>query len=203
MGEDIIDTGSASETTGGQASEAGEIPAWATALTAKVDGRLGEFGRDIARLRDKIKKPKDPDNGSATQPAETAKGGSITREELAAATRLGEIKASVSEDARAEIDTMLEGGASYAEVCRAADLLVRFGAAAMKASAESGANPQTIHGSARTAARKTAPEYPRSQHEWIEIKRKAATGDVAAKGLWDRLMEDPAFDPSELPARQR
>ena len=189
-------TGSDTTETTGSGDAGASPPDWFRAyadgqrkLLEALDGRLGLVGKDLGRIREKLKVPSG-ENGGAMPPAMAATppvagpGGvaAATPEELRAAHRGGQLSAALPEGARGKISELLEEGRSFVEVER----LVQF-ASAMSASAKSTQQqgegeprPPAPLGSAASAASRSPPQWPQ---DLAELRKLAESNPKAYQEL--------------------
>jgi len=150
-------------------------PEWVSQLMERLEaleGRQSQLGKDLGRVRSKFKvqaaPAQEPATGDAQQPT-------VTRDELMAAQRLGQLRAGLGEEAGQHLDARLQDGATFSDVVREAELLAKFAPAPKPAAPKAhGATPaqQSNGGSSFTMA------------ELMEISQK----DPAR---FDRIMNDP------------
>lgn len=161
-------------------------PAWFKAYADKVDGKFTQVGKDLGRLRGKVKSE---DQQPEQQPA-------MTRDELLAAQELGRVQAGLTDEANAMIADMLDDGASFRDALRMAKMAKAM-APANGAQNKSPAEPR------RQAPSPKAPKHPKSVDEYMALQRKANGGDQSAKDRIEALSQDSTFDLNTLPQYAR
>lgn len=158
----------------------------------KLEGRISELGRDLGKVRGKVKQ---------AQPADSGQGdpGSAPVDDVHAlvksAVTYGAIKTKLPEAAAKILDAHESEGASYTELLRAAELAhTMFSAVNAGKSSAAGDPPAVPTGAAATSAPRTSPAHPRTLAEYAAL----AKSDPARKAALDA---DPTFHPDELPRR--
>ena len=156
-------------------------PEWVSQLMERLEaleGRQSQLGKDLGRVRSKFKvqaaPAQEPATGDAQQPA------TVTRDELMAAQRLGQLRAGLGEEAGQHLDARLQDGATFSDVVREAELLAKF-APAPKPAAPTTKAPKA-HGA--TPAQQSNGGSSFTMAELMEISQK----DPAR---FDRIMNDP------------
>ena len=186
----MTDSGSENGTTAPTSAEAGdsanEPPAWFRAYVEMADKRFEGLS---ARLpKPTPSKRTEPANGSATVEASTKPTG-VTQSELDASMRLGELRQSLPEDVRGDLDELRGEGLTLDQLLKVGERMARRAANASSDSEPANGSPR---GLAANAAPSTAPHYPTSIPELMQVK----SSNPEAYRL---LMRDPAFDPTLLP----
>lgn len=166
-----------------------EAPEWFKAFESKQNAKNADIFKNLGQLKEHIL-PK-----AKEEPKAPAKVDGLTRDDVTAAMRLGEVKGKLPETARAKLDAMLERGAGFAQALEVAEMLAEVsGAGAIPAS--SGAKPPIGH--AATAAHSPASlGFPATKREYRELVAKRES-DPAAKKRLDALRDDPNFDLANL-----
>jgi len=139
-----------------------------------LEGRQSQLGKDLGRVRSKVKAP----DQAAAEPATGDAQPTVTRDELMAAQRLGQLRAGLGEEAGQHIDSRLQDGATFTDVVREAELLAKF---APKPAAPAPKAPKA-HGG--TPAQPSSGGSSFTMSELMEISLK----DPAR---FDRIMNDP------------
>jgi len=140
-----------------------------------LEGRQSQLGKDLGRVRSKVKAPEP----AAAEPATGDAQPTVTRDELMAAQRLGQLRAGLGEEAGQHIDSRLQDGATFSDVVREAELLAKF--ATPKAPKAHGATPKA-HGG--TPAQQSSGGSSFSMAELLEISQKDPE-------RFERIMSDP------------
>ncbi len=159
------------------------------AFEEKVEGKFAQVGKDLGRVRGKIKQtePEQPK-------AEPAAPQGLTHEDLMAAVKLEQMKARLPEKASAALAERVANGASFQEVAGVAELMLDMlpekGASVNQATAPK-------QGSAATAAPREPGRYPESMAQYLELVARAKTDKQAAKRVGE-LNNDPLFLPQNL-----
>lgn len=167
---------------------AAQAPEWFRTFAEKVEGRIGDLGRDLGKLRQRVKRDpettEDPAKPKNTPAAATA-------DDLDAAMRLGELRAQLPEEARSYLDERRSNGASYAEIADLAETIIKFGAPANGAQSAGAMPAPRGHGASPA---ESTPVLPTSQAEFVELQK---TDPAKAKVV----AEHPDFDFWRLPLK--
>jgi hypothetical protein len=154
------------------------------------------LGKDLGRLRGKVrgaKRASEPDAGDDGEQdgAEPASAPALTRADLIAAQRLGQVMAELPDSTRARLGEMVEAGRSFVDVLAMAELAR---SATQKPPAAGGEHqPPPPPGTAASAAsRRTRP--------WPQDMRELAALEKSDPKFFNELMDpNHEFDPSLLP----
>lgn len=152
------------------------------AFIEKVDARLGDMGRQLAKLRAKPDSPKPDDEAPATAPPP-----GLSEQDLAAAMGYGRLHTSLPENAQKMLDDMQAEGASFRDLERYAKL-----AASVMSTQDDTAPPKKRPAGHAGTPGSSNPSRPTTL---TELQNLYATDEKA----YSKLMADPSFDPSELP----
>lgn len=175
-------------------------------VLGRVDGFKGFVNDELKRLRRSGKAASESGEGEASSgqggaPAGGEGSAASSRADALAMRKLGRLEAQLPQALQERVDKMLESGASLAEIASFAEALhLGYAANARPDGAPAGgANPQqTPVGAAGSAAPKTSKAYPQTLAEYLQIARKANSGDKDAKARKAELDRDPAFAADEL-----
>ena len=186
----VTDTGSENGTATPSSVETGnsanETPAWFRAYVEMADKRFEGLS---ARLpKPDPSKRTEPANGAATAETSTKPSG-VTQSELDASMRLGELRQSLPEEVRGDLDELRGEGLTLDQLLKVGERMARRAANALSDSEPANGSPR---GLAANAAQSTAPHYPTSIPELMQVKESNPEA-------FRLLMRDPAFDPSLLP----
>ncbi len=174
------------------------------AFQTKVDGKLGQVGQDLGRIRSRIKDPVSGSDGQQGNGQDKEKQtGTMDRSEGIAMMNLGRLQASLPQDAQKEIDQMLTDGASWVETSKYARAIKRGMELAATAGNDGGTkNPPAPPGKAASAPGATPPaEHPKTERDYLRLVKRANGGDAQAKKRKDALHNDPNFHPEDLPKK--
>ncbi len=185
VAENGSENGTAAPSSTETGNSANEQPAWFRAYVAATDKRFEGLS---ARLpKPTPSKRTEPANDSATAETSTKPTG-VTQSELDASMRLGELRQSLPEDVRGDLDELRGEGLTLDQLLKVGERMARRAANAQPDSEAANASPR---GLAANAAQSTAPHYPTNMSELMQVK----SSNPEAYKL---LMRDPAFDPSLL-----
>lgn len=145
-------------------------------LETKIEDRLGQVGRDLGKLRERLK------TGAPSQPAEGPKA--LTHEDLAAAMEAGRLSASLPEAARARVDALVADG-RYAEARGMAEFARELGVK------PEGQAPKPPRAGGVSGAPSGPGAFPTSMKELVALQKS----DPEA---FRRIMVDPNFDHGAL-----
>jgi hypothetical protein len=161
------------------------------AAIGSLNGRISKMGQDLGAVRARVKGGDD----AKSEPKEPPPP-SITPDDLDAAIRFGELRAQLPAKVRTRLEEMRAAGAaysamlSYAEV--AIDAIAEYQPAVQpSAGRDAAAGPR---GYGATPPRNAGPSLPKTQAEYIEL-RKTDPKRAAA------ISEQPDFDFRRLPQR--
>jgi hypothetical protein len=144
-------------------------------LEQKTDGKFRDFGKDLGRLRERIKTPDAND-----APAQNAPDMGQLRDMV----RFEAVSTSLPEGVRTKLTQAVEGGMPYAA---ALDL-----AAALKPAPSSAKDDLPVPpGDGARPANSPSGMHPVKMSELIALRRDD-------KQRYDKLMADDTFDPSKL-----
>ena len=185
VAENGSENGTAAPSSTETGNSANETPAWFRAYVAATDKRFEGLS---ARLpKPASSKLTEPANGSATAETSTKPSG-VTQSELDASMRLGELRQSLPEDVRGDLDELRGEGLTLDQLLKVGERMARRAANASSDSEAANASPR---GLAANAAQSTAPHYPTSIPELMQVKESNPEA-------YKLLMRDPAFDPTLL-----
>lgn len=171
----------------------------------RAEGRISEFGRDLGKVRGKLKTGAsgEPAGAPAAQgqgaPGARAPGAAQTPQatgpapdDVGAMLQLVRLASDLGPAAERHLEKERQAGATVPELLRLAEAMkVTRGAAVAQPSA-----PIAVPaGTAATSAARSSPSHPRTLNEYAELARK----DPELKRALDA---DPTFDPSTLPRRR-
>lgn len=169
---------------GGASAANAEPPAYLKTFMEQMDKRLEGLA---TKLRETA--PAKPPAAPQPAPANGAGAGAPAssgdpREELLAAIRFGEVKATLTDGAKAKLDEFAAKGWSFGQLADLAEALK-----SQRAPANGGPNPPP--GIAANAAPSTAPRFPTS---WAELQALKTSNPAEFQKVWDH----PTFDPQTL-----
>ena len=154
--------------------------------------KLRRSGRATAGTAEEASKDNKGTTGGASSPA------ALTRDDLAAARRIGQLMTGLPADVAAEIEQLEADGASYGEIERTLKLLHKGLAGATSATSKTDATSVVPPGKAATAANQTSPTHPKSMKEYLALQKRANAGDKVAKQRIEQLVADDTFALDEL-----
>jgi hypothetical protein len=149
---------------------------------SKIDAKMGDMGRQLARLGAKSPDPK-AKPAPETKPAAEGSPPGLTQDDIAAAMRFAEIKGRLPEQARARLDGMLSNGVSYSEAATVAEMLAEtLKEAGGGGNADTKPSQPTIQGKSGTPA----PTYPGPTiQRWGEYLKLRKADPKKAAAWWD------------------
>lgn len=141
---------------------------------AKLEGKHTELGRDVGKIRDRLRGDDPPASGQSSSPAQPS---------IDTVLRFAELRASLPEPARKILDARRADGASFDALVSFAELAASMAALAPSTAPGStpgqtapaaGSMPPVVAppGVASTAAPRTSQSYPRTMAEYVEIARR-------------------------------
>lgn len=175
-------------TPGGEGAPA-EPPAWFREYAEKQDKRLGDFGRQIAKIKGvepKLEaKPAEAPQGEKPQGIQHADVDALVH----AAMRFSELRATLPEAARAKLDEAREAGRSYEDLVAMAEFASAL-APQSPPDPSNGARPRG-YGATPPPSPQTAPR--------VTTKGELAALYHSDRKAWERWYNDPNNDPRALP----
>lgn len=110
-----------------QTNAADDLPTWARELITRTDaavgslnGRVSRMGQDLGAVRSKVKA--DAPAGAAEAPKEPP----LTRDEVVAARRMGQLLSKLPDEAQKHFEEQEAAGVPYSAMLQQAELLARF-----------------------------------------------------------------------------
>lgn len=163
-------------------AKADDIPAWAKALQESVT-KLSvttdkRFEGVSERMRGKLPE-------TTTAPA--ANAAAVTQSDLDASIRYGELRGSLPEPQRAQLESLRQDGLGFAQLAKIAEGFK----AALPANGGGTAERSAPPGTAANAAPSTALRFPESQSELLALK-------IKDRKAYDAVWAHPDFDPKLL-----
>ena len=174
---------------GGTPAAGDAAPAWFQSFLKddqdykqKVDGRIADMGRQVAKYNDRSKPaPSTPPTGDGATPPQGP-----NRDDLGAVYEIAQTAASLSEEARAEIDALVQDG-NYTEAARTARLLAKYAGQTGKSE-----TPPPPPGNGATPAPSSPGKLPVNMMELMKLKAEEP------KRYAEIMSPHHEFDPSRL-----
>ncbi|MEM1024754.1 MAG: hypothetical protein AAGJ19_13810 [Myxococcota bacterium] len=196
----MSEDGGSNQEPGGQegatpsAGAGSEKPSWFKEHESKVEAKLSDFGRQFAKVYEKIgsgdgAKPK-PDDDRGKGQAGTPDVGAI----VSSAMKYSVAKAQLPEAAQKQLDKLEAEGKSFEDLAVMAEAI----AAAIPSKGDGQSAPKPPPGKPGTGAN-NGTSHPRTWAEFQALSVKAQEGDAKAQRQISDLMQDDEFDPQALP----
>lgn len=174
--------------TDASASTGGDVPAWAKALQESLSKLAVQTDKRFEGIAERIRSGgKDPKQAEA-QAANAA--APVSQADLDASIRFGELRGSLPEAQRAQLEALRQDGLGFAQLVRVAEGFK----AALPANGSQTAGQTAPPGVAANAAPSTAPRFPATQAELLALK-------TSNRAAYDAVWAHPDFDVKRLPPR--
>jgi hypothetical protein len=143
-------------------------PKWFIDFAERIDGRIGLLGKDLGKLRERSKGAVAANAAEADGQSAANATASVSHEDVGAAMRLGTLLGKLSPEAAQHIQESLDGGVSYSQALREAELIARFS----NSNPNGGATPHVAPtAKAASAQPRTAPNLPKTRAELIALSK--------------------------------